>query len=570
MIACHRPRITSREALYPDVDPSAVNRHAVVMAALQESPGPTESEGRILRQAGLRYTSGGIMNEKPVDRSFTRREFIEQSSLSALTATVAPLASGAAPPGRTSGNLTDLTATEAVTALRNGEVKAEDYAQALLTRAGLLSVLNAFITLRPQEVMQAARAADQLRARGGRLGRLHGLPIAVKDSVDTKSLPTSNGTRSLKGFTPKADAGVVRPLLAEGAIVMGKTNLHELSCGWTSNNATFGPVLNPYDRTRTPGGSSGGSAAAVAARFAPIAIGEDTFGSIRVPSTFCGLVGLRPTFERYSDAGVMPLSHRRFDQVGPLARSVSDVILFDSVVTGEHSAVSATPLQGVRIGTSEFLMQGIDAECGRIVKAALDRLEAAGAQVIPVDLPASLRAAVDVELPLLRYELLPGLSSFLAEEGTGVTLDELISQAGANLQGLLNDSRRPFSEKDYHAQDRKQRQMRAEAVAFFQAKRIDVLAFAPSLTPAFPQGDPDDLRINGQSVPVFTSIGRQVAIGSCASLSCLVLPAGLTAAGLPVGLEFDALPGTDRKLLGIGLSLEKVLGPIPAPRLEQA
>jgi indoleacetamide hydrolase len=175
---------------------------------------------------------------------------------------------------------------------------------------------------------------------------------------------------------------------------------------------------------------------------------------------------------------------------------------------------------------------------------------------------------VNVELPLLRDELLPALSSFLAEEGTGVSLDELVSQAGANLKGLLQESRNPFSEKDYRKQDRKQRQLKGEAIAFFQANRIDVLAFAPSLTPAFPQVDPDSLQINGQAVPVFTSIGRQEAIGSCASLSCLVLPAGMTTAGLPVGLEFDALPGTDRKLLGIGLSLEKALGAIPAPRLQ--
>jgi len=267
---------------------------------------------------------------------------------------------------------------------------------------------------------------------------------------------------------------------------------------------------------------------------------------------------------------MMPLSHRRFDQVGPLARSVADIILFDSVVTGEHSAVSAAPLKGVRIATSEYLMQGIDAECGRIVTAAIDRLKAAGAQIVPVELPASLRGAVDVELPLLRNELLPGLASFLAEEGTGVTLDQLLSRAGASLQGLLNDSRHPLSKEEYRRQDRKQRQMKAEAIAFWRANRIDVLAFAPSLTPAFPQGDPATVQINGRPVPPFTAIGRQVAIGSCASLSCLVLPAGMTAAGLPVGLEFDAQPGMDRKLLGIGLSLEKALGPIPAPRLQLA
>lgn len=501
------------------------------------------------------------MTSEPSVNPLTRREFVRQSSALALAATTSPLLARAGD----QSNLTDLTATQAVTALRSGALKAEDYAQALLSRAEKLRGLNAFITLRAQDVLRQARAADELRVRGGPLGLLHGLPIAVKDSIDTKSLPTSNGTRALRGFTPKADAGVLRPLLAEGAIVMGKTNLHELSCGWTSNNGTFGPVLNPYDRTRTPGGSSGGSAAAVAARFAPLAIGEDTYGSIRVPSTFCGLVGLRPTFERYPDNGVMPLSHRRFDQVGPLARSVADVILFDSVSRREHTPVQAVPLKGRRIGTSDYLMQGIDAECGRIVAAAIDRLQAAGAEIVPTELPPSLRVASDVEQALLGYELLSGLKRFLAEEGTGVSLEQLVSEASPNLKGLLAGSARRFSDEEFHTQDQKQKQMQADAIAFFRANRIDALAFAPSLTAAFPQGDPATLQINGRPVPLFTSIGRQVAIGSCASLCGLVLPAGMTAGGLPVGMEFDALPGTDRQLLGLGLSLEKVLGPVPAP-----
>ncbi len=487
---------------------------------------------------------------------------MRQSSALALAAATSPLVALAS----NQSNLTDLTATQAVTAMRSGDLKAEDYAQALLSRADKWRGLNAFITLRPENVLQAARAADERRAHGGPLGLLHGLPIAVKDSIDTKSLPTSNGTRALRGFTPKADAGVLRPLLAQGAIIMGKTNLHELSCGWTTNNGTFGPVLNPYDRTRTPGGSSGGSAAAVAARFAPLAIGEDTYGSIRVPSTFCGLVGLRPTFERYPDDGMMPLSHRRFDQVGPLARSVADVILFDSAARGEHTPVRALPLQGRRIGTSDFLLQGIDAECGRIVTAALDRLKAAGAEIVPTELPRSLRAASEVEQALLRYELFGGLRHFLAEEGTGVSLEQLLSEASPNLKGLLDESARPFREEELRAQDQKQKQIKADAIAFFRANRIDALAFAPSLTAAFPQGDPVTLQINGHAVPLFTSIGRQVAIGSCASLCGLVLPAGMTAGGLPVGMEFDALPGTDRQLLGLGLSLEKVLGPVPPPQ----
>ena len=170
-------------------------------------------------------------------------------------------------------------------------------------------------------------------ASGAPLGTLHGLPIPVKDSVNTKALPTSNGTRALKDFRPKEDAAILKPLFAQGAILMGKTNIHELSYGHTTNNLAFGPTRNPYDTSRVPGGSSGGSAAAVAAHMAPLAVAEDTFGSIRVPASFCGIAGLRPSVGRYPGAGVMPITPR-WDTGGPLARTVADLILFDSVVTG--------------------------------------------------------------------------------------------------------------------------------------------------------------------------------------------------------------------------------------------
>ena len=157
--------------------------------------------------------------------------------------------------------LTDLSATDAVQAMSRGNLKAEVYEGALLDRAEKLKQLNAFVTLRPDTVLEAARAADEDRASGRAVGILHGLPIPVKDSVNTRALPTWNGTRSLRDFRPNDDATLVKHLLGQGAIVMGKTNLMELSFGWTSNNGVFGAVRNPYDGERIPGGSSGRSAA---------------------------------------------------------------------------------------------------------------------------------------------------------------------------------------------------------------------------------------------------------------------------------------------------------------------
>ena len=487
----------------------------------------------------------------------SRREFLAQSSAVLMVGGVQASAAR---------SLTELSASAAVLAMQKGDIRAEDYAAALLAQEEQWKDLNAFRVLDAELLRAGARAADRKRASGAQLGALHGLPIPVKDSVNTRALPTTNGTKALRNFRPTEDADVLKPLFGAGALLMGKTNLHELSCGWSSNNQAFGPVYNPYDSTRTPGGSSGGSAAAVAARIAPLAIAEDTYGSIRVPATFCGLAGLRCTFGRYPERGIMPLAHNKFDQVGPLARHVEDLILFDSVVTGAKQPISARPLKGIRIGISpDFLAADCDPETSRLFEAALSRLKSAGVTVVHAELPPTLRAASDVVRSILGYELLESVAAFLDHYPTGVSLDQLITQASPNLQPLLAGSRNPGPPAKHQTLLRQREQIKAAALTHYREHRLDVIAFPPSAVPAFPQGDSQEVKINGREVDLFSAIGRNVGLGSCADLACLVLPAGLTTAGLPVGLEFDALPGTDRELLGLGLSLERVLGEIAAP-----
>ncbi len=177
-------------------------------------------------------------------------------------------------------------------------------------------------------MLEAARDCDRRRLAGAKSGPLFGLPIPIKDSVNTHDYPTTAGTPALRGFRPAQDAPVVKALRDAGALVLGKTNLHELSFGWTSDNHAFGAVHNPYAPTRIPGGSSGGTAAAVAAHMAPLGVAEDTQGSIRVPAALCGICGFRPTTGRYSTRGCVPISPL-FDQIGPHARTVSDLALFD-------------------------------------------------------------------------------------------------------------------------------------------------------------------------------------------------------------------------------------------------
>src|SRR3990172_9719648 len=244
----------------------------------------------------------------------SRREFLVHTGAVAAGAAACRGVEAPAPRTMTQDELIELSATDAVLALHRGDFKAEDYAAALLARCEAGKHLNTFLNLHPSRVLEAARAADRLRASGAPLLPLHGLPIPIKDSVNTRDLPTTGGTPALRKFRPKEDAPLVRKLLDAGGIVMGKTNLHELSFGWSSNNLAFGAVKNPYDPTRIPGGSSGGTAAAVAARMAPLGVAEDTEGSIRVPAAMCGIYGFRPTTGRYPTTGVVPISPL-FDQI---------------------------------------------------------------------------------------------------------------------------------------------------------------------------------------------------------------------------------------------------------------
>jgi mandelamide amidase len=461
--------------------------------------------------------------------------------------------------------MSELSATAAVAALRRGELEAEDYAGALLDRSQRLSMLNAFRFVDRDRVLEAARAADTIRRSGGRLGVLHGLPIPVKDSVNTVSLSTSNGTAALRDFRPTTDATVVVKLVAQGAIVMGKTNMHELSLGWTSNNETFGPVHNPYDVSRIPGGSSGGSAAAVAARIAPLAVAADTLGSIRIPSTLCGIAGLRPTFGRYPNDGIMPLSNNRFDQVGPVARSVEDLALFDAAITGDASPLGAADLKGVRIGVAEFLLSDLDPEVERITSAAFDRLRAAGVTIVKADIPDQVKQALPVALTIIRFGLRAALSHFLQAQRTGVTLNQLIEKTGANIKPAF--LRQPPPQAAYDAMLAQRTRLRDAIASHFKQHDLEALAFPPSMTTAPRIGQEGDLTVGGKTFPAPTVFGRAVSLGSCAGLPSLVLPAGLTATGLPVGLEFDAPAGADRRLLALGMSLERALGPIPAPTI---
>src|SRR5262245_21504711 len=238
--------------------------------------------------------------------------------------------------------LSRLTVAEAAHLIREGRVSSVELTQALLKRIGAAnSDLKAFITVDTEGALKAARRADQARQRcdARELGPLHGVPLVIKDNIHVAGLPNTAGTPGLRNFVPEDNAPVTQALLDAGAIVLGKTNMHELALRITSNNAAFGGVRTPYDKSKFAGGSSGGTGSAVAARLAPGGLGTDTGGSVRIPSALNGIAGLRPTVQRYPQVGVTPISSTR-DTAGPMARTVSDLILPDSVITRAWRKVS--------------------------------------------------------------------------------------------------------------------------------------------------------------------------------------------------------------------------------------
>jgi len=241
-----------------------------------------------------------------------------------------------------------MKATEVLNNFNTGKMSAEEYAHDIISRNSACTELNAIASFDADYLITAAKKSDQKRANG-HAGKLCGLPLVLKDNINTTAFPTTAGTGALKECTPERNAGVVVDLLGEDAIVGAKACMHELAFGITSNNAITGAVHNPHDRTKIPGGSSGGTAAAVAAGIFPAGLGTDTGGSCRIPAALCGVVGFRPTTGRYAGDGIVPISHTR-DTAGVIANTVEDVALLDGVLSKQGGAVRAANLSDIRIG----------------------------------------------------------------------------------------------------------------------------------------------------------------------------------------------------------------------------
>jgi Asp-tRNA(Asn)/Glu-tRNA(Gln) amidotransferase A subunit family amidase len=446
-----------------------------------------------------------------------------------------------------------------------------ELAEECIARTATAASLNVYASFDAEALRVQARQADARLAAGERLPLL-GIPIALKDNIDAVGWPCSAGTGALQGRAPKADAELVGRLRAAGALIAGKLGMHELAFGITSHNTVTGAVHNPWDQERIPGGSSGGSAAVIAARLVPGAIGTDTGGSVRVPAALCGVVGLRPTVGRVPGGGIAPISATR-DTGGPLARSVRDCALIDAVLCGESAPLPAVSLRGLRLGVprSPFwddLENGVQERAD----AALAALRGAGVDLVEMDLPGVAEASAEASFPIALYEFVRDMRQYLGSRQRGITLEQLIAGVGSpDVAGAVGTllSGGAIPEAVYQQALQSRQRLQALYRDAFEQHRLSALLFPTTPRTAARIGEDETVMLNGRALPTFLTFIRNTDPGSNAALPGITLPIGL-AGGLPVGLALDGPAGSDRRLLAIAAAVEAALPAAPLAPLAGA
>lgn len=469
-------------------------------------------------------------------------------------------------------DLLSLTATEAMAALESGEITSLEYVNALLRRVEQHPEVNAFIHLDPDQVRAAAAAADAARASGEPVGPLHGLPILLKDNINTADMPTTGGTPALAGNQPAENAPVAQALIDAGAIIMGKTNMHELAFGITSNNAAFGPVRNPYDLDRMPGGSSGGNGAALAARMAPAAVGTDTGGSTRIPAALTGTVGFRPTSGRYSGEGIIPISATR-DTAGPMARSVADVALLDAVIADEPATLETVSLEGLRLGVPRaHFYENLDPQVAKAMRKALHHLERQGVVLVEADVPDVTELDNASGFPIAIYEVVRDLTAYLAAYAPHISFADVAYMAASpDVSGLLQslaDGTGTVPESVYQdAMQIYRPALQASYANYFAQHDVAAIIYPTTPKAAALIGEDVTTDLNGEQVSTFLTFIRNTDPESVAGIPALTFPVGMTSDGLPIGGEIAGPAGSDRALLAVGAAIEDALREIRPPKM---
>jgi len=470
--------------------------------------------------------------------------------------------------------------SEVQTAVRGGKPTATELAELCFSEIEARNtIINAYLAVSRERGLAAAAAIDQLAAQGKPLPSLAGVPIGIKDVLVMKGSPATAGSRILEGYRPPYDATVVKRLEGAGAVLVGKLNCDEFAMGSSTENSGYGPVRNPLALDRVPGGSSGGSAAAVAAGMAVAALGSDTGGSIRQPASFCGVVGLLPTYGRVSRYGLIAFASS-LDRVGPVTRSVRDAATMLGVIAGydpldstsaqrpvpDYVGALKQPVAGLRVGVpAEYFGDGLDTEVHVAVESAIERLRAAGCVIQPVSLPHT-RYAVPTYYLLATAEASSNLArfdgvryGFRAKDAN--TLNAMYRQSrdigfGAEVKRRILLGTYALSAGYYDAYYKKAQQVRTLLTRDFLAafEQVDVMVTPVAPTPAFKLGEKTDDPLSMYLADIYT------VTASLAGICGISVPCGKSSQGLPIGAQILGKHFDEATVLRAALAVESGTG----------
>jgi len=474
--------------------------------------------------------------------------------------------------------LTDFTITQTHNGLKKKEFSATELCEAYLDKIQKDNKnIFAFLALTEDLAREQAQKTDEVISRGGNISLLSGVPCAIKDNILIRDFICTAGSKILENYVSPYDATVIKKLKSQQAVILGKTNLDEFAMGASTENSAFGPTRNPYDLERVPGGSSGGSAAAVAANLACYSLGSDTGGSVRQPAAFCGVVGLKPSYGSVSRYGLVSFASS-MDQIGPITKTVKDCRIVFDVIRGEDELDSTVvptkinneklELKNLRIGIPrEYFVKGVDPEVERIVREAIKKIESAGAKIKEISLPHSEYALScyyiivpsEASANLARYDGIKyGYSVVKDAENPGNGLLGIYLQSRE--KGFGDEVRRRIMlgtyalsagyYEAYYLQAQKVRQLiKKDFDKAFSA--VDVLLTPTTPTPAFKIGEKIEDPLSMYLSDIFTSAVN------LAGLPAISIPVGKIG-NLPVGLQIIGGPFEENKILSVGEILEQL------------
>jgi aspartyl-tRNA(Asn)/glutamyl-tRNA(Gln) amidotransferase subunit A len=459
-----------------------------------------------------------------------------------------------------------LSISKASTLIEAGELSPVDLVEVQLQKIEQLNgALNAFVTVVPDVARKAAKeAAAEIRA-GQYRGPIHGIPIGIKDIIDTNGIRTTMGSSLFQNNIPRRDATVVQRLTQAGAVLLGKTNTHEFALGVTTNNVHYGPTRNPWDLERVPGGSSGGSAAATASHLCFAALGSDTGGSIRIPSAFCGLVGLKPTYGRVSLQGVFPLA-TSLDHVGPLTRTVEDAAIILQAIAGFDDADPRSlhaPVPNYRDGLIDARVDGVtvavsedvdhiplDANIRNAFRAVMSQIEALGGEIRDVNL-TSTKTSEAVSALILLAEAATAHAERLAKHA---------DQYGRSVLDRLRAGQAIQTDAYIHALRRREVIIR-EFERLFQ--HVDFY-LTPTVQILPPKIGEDEVQVDSTNVNVVAGCTQFTRLGNLTGMPAIALPWGRSTTSLPISIQLMAPPLGEAELLKLAYALEQHSPSVPA------